>query len=101
MGARKDMAQWPSPTSIMTRGTLDGGTPGFPEQSTPEQGVRRVGGTSPRGGSADLSRFVGARVDGSAPPCVCKVTECPEQPALASDAGAQNSTQSERIAPSV
>jgi hypothetical protein len=99
-GGRREMAQSPSPPGMMG-GTAESGTAGFPEQSAPEQGVRRDGGVLSWAGSTDPLRISGSRANVSVDACIHDVTWWAEQPARAAGAGAPRSMRSDRIAPSL
>jgi hypothetical protein len=99
-GGRREMAKSPSP-SVMTEEAGESGMAGFPEQSAPEQGVGRNGGSSSWGGSTDPLKIRGSRTNVSAAACVRKVRKWSEQPALVEVGGAQRSMRSDRIAPSL
>jgi hypothetical protein len=64
----REMAQSPSP-SVMPEEAVESGMAGFPEQSAPEQGVGRNGGSS-WGGRSDPLKISGSRTNASAAACV-------------------------------
>lgn len=64
-GGRREMARSPSP-SAMTEEAGESGMAGFPEQSAPEQGAGRNGGSSSWGDSIDPLKISGSRANVSA-----------------------------------